>query len=148
MEKFSMASGLRLNINKCEIISIKDCVKSSICNIPVKSELVHLGITITKDPKKRTLLNFDPIIQRTRKKMNQWLIRDLSLRGRTLLSKAEGLSRLTYPALSLHVDKKHITEIDKLLINFLWKNRTHHVKKSVLTNPYESCEEVSSNKSL
>jgi len=140
-----MASGLRLNINKCEIISIKDCVKSSICNIPVKSELVHLGITITKDPKKRTLLNFDPIIQRTRKKMNQWLIRDLSLRGRTLLSKAEGLSRLTYPALSLHVDKKHITEIDKLLINFLWKNRTHHVKKSVLTNPYE---EVSSNKSL
>lgn len=137
IEKFSMASGLRLNINKCEIMSIKDCLKSSICNIPVKSELVHLGITITKDQQKRTLLNFNPIIQRTRKKLNQWLLRDLSLRGRTLLSKTEGLSRLTYPALSLYVDKKHITEIDKLLFNFLWKNRTHHVKKSVLTNDYE-----------
>jgi len=58
MEKFSMASGLRLNINKCEIMSIKDCVKSSICNIPVKSELVHLGITITKDQKKKKFIEF------------------------------------------------------------------------------------------
>ena len=90
-------------------MSIKDCLRSSICNIPVRNELVYLGITI-------------------------------------LLSKAEGLSRLTYAfllrltyaSLSLHLDNKHIIEIDKLLFNFSWKNRTQYVKKFVLTNDYEN----------
>lgn len=119
-------------------MSIKDCLKSSICDIPVKNELVYLGITITKDQQKRSSMNFNPIIQKTKKKLNQWLSRDLSLRGRVLLSKAEGISHLTYASLSLYIDDKLITEIDKLLLNFLWKNRTHHMKKSVLMNEYES----------
>ncbi len=68
INEFSKASGLSLNLNKCEIMSIKDCLKSSICNIPVKNELVYLGITITKDQQKRTSMNFNPIIQKTKKK--------------------------------------------------------------------------------
>lgn len=46
-------------------------------------------------------LNFTPIVEKTRKKLNLWLQRDLSLKGRTLLSKAEGISRFTYAAISL-----------------------------------------------
>jgi len=66
--EFCKTSGLSLNINKCEIISIKDCSKSSIYGIPIKDEVVYLGITITKDQQKITSMNLSHIIQRTQKK--------------------------------------------------------------------------------
>lgn len=34
--------------------------------------------------------------------------------------------------------QKNISQIDRLLLNFLWKNKTHHIGKSVLINDYES----------
>lgn len=46
---FSVASGLYLNINKCELMAITDYAFSLICNIPVKNSVTYLGITITKD---------------------------------------------------------------------------------------------------
>lgn len=48
------------------------------------------GLTITKDEKTRSILNFTPIIRILKKK--QWFQRDLSLRGKVLITKAEGLS--------------------------------------------------------
>ncbi len=39
INEFSEASGLCLNINKCELMSIKECSKSSICDIPIKNEV-------------------------------------------------------------------------------------------------------------
>ncbi len=89
IESFSRASGLCLNINKCELMSIKHCGVPSICNIPVKDQVTYLGIVINKDQKTRCKLNFDPLIVKSQKKFNSWLQRDLSVRGRILLSKAE-----------------------------------------------------------
>ena len=45
-----------------------------------------------------------------------WLQRDLSLKGRGLLVKAEGLSRLTYAAQSLYIDKHTCKIIDGILL--------------------------------
>ncbi len=67
INEFSEASGLCLNINKCELMSIKECSKSSICGIPIKNEVTYLGIIITKDPQKQTSLNLIPVIQKTQK---------------------------------------------------------------------------------
>jgi len=138
ISQFSKASGLCLNINKCELLPLKECNIQTICNIPVKDEVTYLGIVISKDQKKRCPLNFSPIIKKTQNKLNQWLQRDLSLKGRVLLTKAEGLSRLTYAALSLHLDNKICKDIDRMLFDFIWKNRTHYIRKSVIMNNYES----------
>ncbi len=59
--------------------------------IPLKNEVQYLVILITKDQKRRRLLNFSPIIEKNKKKLNHWLIRDLSLRDRVLITKAERL---------------------------------------------------------
>ena len=59
------------------------------------------------------------------------------MKGRVLLTKAEGLSRLTYAAIPLFVNKKLFNSFDKLLFNFIWKNKMHYVKKSVIMNPFE-----------
>lgn len=72
-----------------------------------------------------------------KKKFNSWLQRDLSLRGRALLAKAEGISRVTYPALSLFVNKFFCAEVDRMLFDFLWKNKRHYIKKSVIINSYD-----------
>lgn len=128
-QKFSKASGLCLNINKCELMAVRGSDLPSICNIHIKD------IYVTKDQKTRELLNFDHIIERTQKKLNHWLMRDLLLRGRTWLSKPEGISRLTYSAMCWHVDQRTIKVIDKMFCNFLWRNKTHYVKKS--TNSIE-----------
>ncbi len=48
IDSFSKASGLCLNIQKCELLAIKDSNKSSVHNIPVK-EKNYLGVLITKD---------------------------------------------------------------------------------------------------
>lgn len=131
IEFFSKASGLKLNL------SIKECAAPTVYNIPVKSEVTYLGIVITKNQERRSSLNFDPAIIMTQRRFQTWLERDLSLRGRVLLTKAEGISRLTFLALSLYVDNKVCKSVDKNMFNFVWKNKIHYVKKSVIMNKYE-----------
>ncbi len=116
ISEFSRASGVYLNLAKCELMAIKECLGTNYYGIPLKYEIQYLGILITKDQKRRCLLNFNPIIEKTKNKLNHWLIRDLSLRGRVLITKAEGISRLIYAAMALHLGKKLCKEIDKILI--------------------------------
>lgn len=88
----------------------------------------------------RDVLIISPqLLKKQRKKCNQWLLCDLSLRGMILLSKAEGISRLTYIYQSLYVDQHTCKSADKMLFDFIWKNHTHYLKKSVLMNEYNKC---------
>ncbi len=60
--------------------------------------------------------------------LNSWLQRDLSLYGRVILSKAEGLSHFVYPSISLFVENKVAKEIN-IFLKFVWKNKAHKLKK-------------------
>ncbi len=137
LEPFSKVSGLRLNINKCELLPVGNCLESLICNIPVRESVTYLGIKIIKDDKIRCPSNFLPISEKTRKVLNHWLQRDLSLKGRVLLTKAEGISRLSYAAQTISVDKHTSKLIEGMLTKFLWKNKIHYIKKSVTLNSYD-----------
>lgn len=137
IQPFSKASGLSLNLHKCELLPVKSCLATSIHGIPVRNSVRYLGIQIIKNEQSRCSTNFIPIIDKSQKIFNHWLQRDLSLKGRVLLSKAEGISRLTYAAQSLHVDNTTCKSINKLLYNFLWKNKTHYLRKSVALNSYD-----------
>uniref|UniRef100_A0A8C6MA25 Reverse transcriptase domain-containing protein n=1 Tax=Nothobranchius furzeri TaxID=105023 RepID=A0A8C6MA25_NOTFU len=134
ISSFSKASGPHLNLNKCELLSIKDSTAASVCDIQVKNQVTYLDIIISKDPTLRCPTNFSSTIQKTQRKLNSWLQRDLSLKGRILLSKAEGLSRLSYTAQSLYVDNNTLKNIDRMLLDFVWKRKVHYIKKSVLIN--------------
>ena len=91
INEFSKASGLHLNIGKCEILSLFDTDDEYICNIPLKKSVKYLGIDVTKDMLTRQQLNFPPRLKKTKTIMNMWLQRDLSIFGRILLTKAEGI---------------------------------------------------------
>ncbi len=49
IEFFSRASGLKLNLKKCELLPINNFPLSTVCNIPVKDTIKYLGMHITKD---------------------------------------------------------------------------------------------------
>ncbi len=83
--------------------------------------MTYLGVIICKDEKMCNDLNFDPIIRKTNNRFNMWLKRDLSLQGRVLLSKAEGISGSVYVCLSLDLPKlsKVVKKLDKSLFDFI-----------------------------
>ena len=119
---FSRVSGLSLNIRKCELFALKRCDLNSVCNIPVKDVITYLGITVSKDQKERANLNISNIVEKIGKRFNSWLLRDLSLSGRVLLSRSEGLSRLVYTSLALDLPLS-VTKMDYTkLFNFIWRN--------------------------
>ncbi len=126
----SCASGLKLNVSKCEIMPVHDLNNDSIENIPIKSTVKYLGIYITKN-----LLARQHFSSRIVKNIiDSWLQRDLSLYGRVILSKAEGLSHFVYPSLSLFVENKVAKEMNNIFLKFVWKNKAHKLKKEVLSN--------------
>ncbi len=102
--KFSEAFGLKLSINKSEILCLRENQEQFRFNIPVTQCVIYLGIYISKDPTLRQQLNFSLKIKKTKSILNMWLQRDLSVSGRVLLTKAEGISRFVYPTLSLYVN--------------------------------------------
>ena len=82
IEFFSAASGLCLNLKKCELFALKESDTSQVCNIPIKDKITYLGITIMKNEEERCSVKFNLIKDKTKKKLIQWLQRDLSLKSR------------------------------------------------------------------
>ena len=91
-----------------------------------------LGTYISHDCDKNNNLNFFLKIQKMETKLNIWLCRDLTLMGRTLLSKTLGISKLVYTASMLTVPQEVIKRVQTKLLNFLWKNKKDKVKREVL----------------
>jgi len=137
---FSKASGLKLNMEKCEIVTIQDHDMINMYNIPVKNEVRYLGIIISKDKKVRETSNIQNIIQKNRTILNSWLQRDLTVFGRILLTKMQSLSRLTYPAYSLDIPDKLIKKINEDNFNFIWKNKYNYINKSDTVKPAKEGE--------
>ena len=67
-----------------------------------------------------------------KKTLNHWLARDLSIFGRNILSKAEGVSKLVYPCQSLFVAPQIIKRANSIIYNIyiFMRNKSHYIKKS------------------
>lgn len=130
---FSKASGLVVNSNKSEILYVHDSNNSSVDGIKVKCHVKYLGVDICRSDSDRLHHNFQPRLDNIKKCLCCWLQRDLTIYGRVLLTKAEGISRLVYPAFSLYVDQKTIKSINSLLFRFIWKNKTECVQLTRLS---------------
>lgn len=126
-----------LNLHKCERLPYKNILASSINGILVRNSVTYLGILINKNEQSRCFLNFTPIIDKNPKILHHWLQRDICLKGRGLLSKAEGILRLTYAVQSPYVDNILCKSMNKLLYNFQWQNKTRYLWKSVALSSYD-----------
>ena len=134
---FTKASGLKLNLGKCELLPIHDCNLTTIHNIPVKTTVKYLGIHITKDVDHLAKLNIWNCLEKTKTLLNSWSQRDISILGRTFLTKMECISQFIYPAYSLSIPKDAIKAINQTHFNYIWKGKTHYIKKGTMIQEYE-----------
>ncbi len=134
IKEFSEVSGLTVNLSKSVLFPLKHCDLLELNEIPIKQTVTYLGVVLDKNENRRSEANFEPITQQIERKFNMWLMRDLSLKGRTLLSKAEGISRCVYLSLALEMPAAVSKKPDQILFNFVWKNRCHYLKKDILCN--------------
>lgn len=138
IDTFSKASGLNLNIKKCEILPLnQNSDVASVCNIPLKSTVKYLGMQITKDQNDLEKLNIWDKVHKCSNFLNNWSQRDLSILGRILLTKTESISRLIYPAYSIGVPNSAIKSINQINFNFIWKRKTHYIRQGNLIKSYE-----------
>ncbi len=59
-------------------------------------------------------------------------MRDLTIIGRNTILKSLALSKLMYPITTLYTPKEKITEIQKEILKFIWKDKTPKVKSNVM----------------
>ncbi len=71
---FSKASGLKINLNKCELMPIYQCHLTEAYNIPIKSTVKYLGMIISNDSTENKLMNVSKIIDKCQIKLNSWLL--------------------------------------------------------------------------
>ena len=135
---FTKASGLQLNLTKCVLMPIHNCQSVEECGIPVRTSVKYLGVHVTKDSKLSETLNIWKKVEECKHRLDRWSSRDLSIFGRTFITKMESLSRCIYPAYSLCIPKKAIRAINSLNFDYIWKRRTHYLKKTSLVQKYEN----------
>ena len=124
LTKFGKFSGLQINIEKCEILSING--KSTQNKAVKETSFIKITGVIFGDLKNiRNIekLNFEPAIQAIRNKLNLWKMRVLSLIGKVTVVKAHALSQLQFLASSIDTPMWVIEEVTEIITRFIWNGK-------------------------
>ena len=138
---FTKASGLKLNKDKTEAFWIgRDCNNH---NKPLnirwsKKSVKCLGIMCNANTDICTEENYNEKIKKVQTVLNIWSQRNLSLKGKIAVLRSVVLPQLLYIASVLYTPDWVITKVDNMMLDFLWSNKKHHVKKDVLIKEIEN----------
>ena len=138
VREFGKSSGLQVNFEKSEIMLLGNRNSASvdsneILNISVKNAVKILGVHFSYDFRLRQTLNFDEIIKSVKGKLKIWKWRDLTTIGRIQIVKTFIVPIFMYRAGMISVGKEVISEVNKLIFDFIWKGKDK-VKRLALIN--------------
>ena len=101
--KFEKMSGLKLNLEKCEIIELgsmtikQSDVPKQLAKLKMNRSIFKtLGIWFAKDPKQCIKLNYDGCLKKIKCMLQVWKQRNLSWKGRIMIIKTHVLSQVTH----------------------------------------------------
>jgi len=121
LKKFRKFSGLEINIKKTEgLVLQEDDDQFKNLNINLVSEIKITGVTFGYDTDKVEDLNFNPILFKMARRFNDWKSRNLSILGKVLVSKAQGISQLVYISTMIMVPDWVIKQANSLVYKFIW----------------------------
>jgi len=144
LKDFEGASGLKLNVNKTEILKIGPISNSDeiLCpefNICWKNNFVRLlGIFLCNNPNDSYKLNFSNKIDTSKTVVNIWMQRNLTIYGKSLVVKTFILSHWIYqitvlPTIGYNLDN----QVNSIIFPFLWNNKPDKIKRSVICSNRE-----------
>ena len=142
--KFTICSGLKLNMEKTEIIPLgklknksislsNDLGRITVNNGPFKT----LGIWYSHDQKEVTNLNFTDRLLKMNNLINIWKSRNLSLKGKITIIRSLILPQIQFLFPMVFVPDSLLKDIDNLLFNYLWGNKPAKIKRSTIIAPIE-----------
>ena len=125
LKKFGKFSGLQINLEKCEILSLNGKVTRN-NSIKETSYMKITGVTFghRKNMCNIEKLNFEPAIQAIRSKLNLWKMRILTIMGKITVIKAHVLSQIQFLASSINTPEWVVKEVAVLVYNFVWNGRS------------------------
>ena len=107
-----------------------------ICNINIISKpLKVLGIWLSKDADEVLNLNFEERIDKLNILLNAWKQHNLTSKGKITILKSKALPLITYAPNFLCVPNYVVDAIDKLIYSFVWKNKHHFNKSTLIEKP-------------
>jgi hypothetical protein len=140
LETFGEISGLKLNINKTEILPIGTTIKEEISKRYkryVKDALEYLGCTIYENQERTTEANIVKAMSNIENTINKWKNRKTTLSGKISIIKSLLLPQLTYVlSIIASPNEKKIKEINKLFFDFLNSGGSEKIKRKVLIGGY------------
>ena len=141
--KFGLISGLKVNLDKTEIVPLGgqhiqlSQLKGILQGIKiVKGPFKTLGIWFTQDENLCTHLNFNERLENIKKVLSIWKSRCLSWKGRITILKTLIVPKLIHLFSTIHIPHSILEKIDKLFLDFLWLGKPARVKKSTIIRDY------------
>ena len=143
--KFQKISGLKLNLDKCEIVQLgpmvltraglpKELSNLKINNGPFKT----LGVWFSADLNESSKLNYDERLNKIKKILQIWSQRNLSWKGRIMIIKTLILSQVVHLFATTFTPREFLVQLDKIIFNFLWNKKSVRVKRETIIAPVES----------
>ena len=133
MDEFRDASGLGLNIEKCNLmwLGVDKHKQDTIREISAAKTVKILGIHFSPSGPCESK-NIDPICKKIESVINIWSQRALTLKGRITVCKTLIASQLAYLGGCIEIPNKNIVTLQSKIMKFLWRGRPPKVSQRIL----------------
>lgn len=141
-KNFEQVSGLKINIEKTEILRIGK-IKQTNCKLPgnlnikwTNGPVKVLGVFVSTDHEEMLEINYNPKLGRIKNILQMWKQRNLTIFGKITLLKTHALSQITYLFSVLpSPSKAFFKQLETILFNFIWNNKPDKIKRSTMIAP-------------
>jgi hypothetical protein len=141
LESYGKISGLKLNIEKTEILRLGDTTES---DIPkryrkyIKNEVNYLGCIIHTDQDKTTKINITTALDKLNKQLEKWNHRATTLSGKVAIIKSLLIPQVTYILTTMmSPEEEKLKELEQNLYKFLNNGGSEKIKRKILIGEYE-----------
>lgn len=134
IEIYGKASGVRININKSNIMRIGK-MKEELCkwDFEKNDDIVKiLGINLGVNSVAMRDTNWTVVINKIRNVLNYWQSRKLTLRGKVIITNTMILSKLNYTIRVLDVPDWAQREIRQMVSKFIWRGKRVQIAYATL----------------
>ena len=136
LKNFQNCSGLKLNLDKTEVMPV-GIIKRKDIKLPrnVSQSIVNLGaydfrcIWFAYDFNEVIKLNYQNRIDTKKSLINIWRGRNLSLKGKILIEKSLLLPQINYVMSNIYCPQHILQQIHKMIVQFIWNNNPPRLKE-------------------
>lgn len=139
LEEYGTFSGYKLNVQKTQALTFNYNPAQSIRDRyhinPEAETMKYLGVTLPRDLRRLSALNYDPLISKIKKDLARWnLLPFLSMGSRIESIKMNILPRLLYlfQTLPVEVTDRQFVEWDKLISRYIWQGKKPRIRYKTL----------------